>query len=260
MTVRRPAMPHLLRHWRDVAARVRRRRRAAVFLDFDGTLVEIASRPDRVRMKPAMRRVLQRLARNPKVTLAVISGRRREELRRCVGIPKIHYLGLYGWEKGEKNVLPASARVALFQAHVLLLKELSAFPGVWIEPKRNSFSIHLLGVKRGVQRRARHAVRRFLGSFGTTLQLLENLRDIEIMPGHIEDKGAAVRKFLATSTARGALGFFFGDDFSDEPAFVALRRGVSVLVGKPRTTRAQFRLRGPDEVAAALALLEETLE
>jgi trehalose 6-phosphate phosphatase len=260
MTVPQPAIPHLLRNWPDVAARLRARRRAIVFLDFDGTLVEIASRPNRVRMKPAMRRVLQRLAKNRKVTLAVISGRRREELRRCVGIPKIQYLGLYGWEIEKRNVLPASARVALFRAHVLLLKELSAFPGVWIEPKRNSFSIHLLSAKRSVQRRARQAARRFLRSFGTTLQLLENLRDIEVMPGHIEDKGAAVRKFLAAPTARGALAFFFGDDLSDEPAFVALRRGVSVLVGKPRTTRARFRLRGPDEVAIALARLEETLE
>jgi trehalose-phosphatase len=259
MTGRR-SVPHLFRHWQEVAARIRAKRRAIVFLDFDGTLVHIASRPDRVRMKPAMRRVLQRLGKNPKVRVAVISGRRRDELRRCVGIPKLQYLGLYGWERGGKTTLPASACVSLFRMHVLLLKELSACPGVWIEPKQKSFSVHLLGAKPGVQRRARQVVRTFLDPFRGALQLLENLRDLEVMPLRIPDKGAAVREFLAKPAYRGALALFFGDDLSDEPAFAAVHRGVSVLVGKTRKTRAQFRLRGPDEVAGALTRLEEALE
>ena len=259
MTSRR-SVPHLFRHWQPVAARIRAQRRAIVFLDFDGTLVHIAARPDRVRMKPAMRRVLQRLAKNPKVTMVVISGRRREELRRCVGIPKLQYLGLYGWERGAKTALPASSRVALFRSHVLLLKELSACPGVWIEPKRKSFSVHLLGTKPAVQRHARQLVRKFLHPFRATLQVLENLRDMEVMPRRFPDKGAAVRELLAKPAYRGAVPFFFGDDLSDEPAFAAVRRGVSVSVGKSRKTRAQFRLRGPVEVAAALTRLEEALE
>ena len=259
MTGRR-SVSHLFRHWQEVAARIRAKRRAIVFLDFDGTLVHIASRPNRVRMKPAMRRVLRRLAINPKVTVAVISGRRRDELRRCVGIPKLQYLGLYGWERGGKTPLPASARVSLFRMHVLLVKKLSACPGVWIEPKQKSFSVHLLGAKAGVQRRAREMVRKLLHPFRATLQVLENLRDVEVMPRQIPDKGAAVREFLAKPASRGALSFCFGDDLSDEPAFAAVRRGVSVLVGKTRTTLAQFRLRGPEEVAAALTRLEEALE
>jgi trehalose 6-phosphate phosphatase len=259
MTGRR-SVPHLFPHWQKVAARIRAQRRAIVFLDFDGTLVHIASRPDRVRMKPAMRRVLQRLGKNPKVRVVVISGRRRDELRRCVGIPKLRYLGLYGWERGGKTPLPAAARVSLFRMHVLLLKELSACPGVWIEPKQKSFSVHLLGAKPRVQRRARQVVRRFLPPFRATLQLLENLRDVEVLPRHIPDKGAAVREFLAKPASRGALPFFLGDDLSDEPAFAAVRRGVSVLVGEARKTLAQFRLRGPEEVAAALTRLEEALE
>ena len=260
MTTRRRRIPHLFRHWREIAGRVRAERRAIVFLDFDGTAVDIASRPEHVRMKPSMRRILQRLAANRRVTLAVISGRRREELKRRIGIPRIHYLGLYGWETSKTNRLPASARVALFRAQVLLLKELSAFQGVWIEPKRNSFSVHLLGVKTSVQQRARRAVRRLLRSFGNTLQFLENLRDIEVMPGHLEDKGAAVRKFLAKRASPDGVVFFFGDDLSDEPAFAAVRHGVSVLVGKARKTRARFRLRGPNEVCATLARLEEALK
>ncbi len=58
---------------------------------------------------------------------------------------------------------------------------------------------------------------------------------------------------------RGALPIYFGDDLSDEPAFAAAGKGVSVLVGKRRVTLAKFFLRGPAEVTAALSKMEETI-
>jgi trehalose 6-phosphate phosphatase len=80
--------------WARVTAQIQPSSRVAVFLDFDGTLVNIASRPDQVRLAPATRRVLWRLSRHPRVTLVVISGRRRSELLRCIGLPRIRYFGL----------------------------------------------------------------------------------------------------------------------------------------------------------------------
>ena len=74
--------PGLVADWARVAAQIRSSRRIDVFLDFDGTLVNIAPLPDQVRLAPATRRALRRLARHPRVTLVVISGRRRSELRR----------------------------------------------------------------------------------------------------------------------------------------------------------------------------------
>jgi trehalose-phosphatase len=260
MSPARQSIPHLLRHWKQVATRVGPQRRLVVFLDFDGTLVHIAPHPSRVRMKAPMRHVLTRLARHPRTTVVVISGRRRDELRRYAGIRGPRYLGLYGWESSRRKPLPASARIPLLRAHVLLLKELAALPGVWIESKQNSFSVHLLAARRDVQLRARRRIRCCLRRFQSTLQLFENLRDVEIMPLQFPDKGAAVRELLAKPAHRSALAFFFGDDLSDEPAFAALTGGVSVLVGKPRKTHARFRLRGPAEVAKALARLEEALQ
>ena len=95
--------------------------------------------------------------------------------------------------------------------------------------------------------------------FSGTLQLFENLRDMEVAPSQMPDKGAAVRELLRRRGRRGALPFFFGDDLSDEPAFAAARGGVSVLVGKPRKTRATLWLRNPDEVAIALQKIKEAL-
>src|SRR5437899_1582169 len=156
------AIPHLFRQWRQIAARAGASRRVLVFLDFDGTLAAIAARPDRVRVKPAMRRALQKLAGQRRVTVTVISGRRRADLKRCVSVNGLNYLGLYGWERGGNERLSAAARVALFRAHAMLLKELAVFPGVWIEPKHNSFSVHLMNSRPSAQRGARRAVRAFL--------------------------------------------------------------------------------------------------
>jgi trehalose 6-phosphate phosphatase len=78
---------------------------------------------------------------------------------------------------------------------------------------------------------------------------MENLRDVEVAPVAIGDKGMAVRKFISEPALRGALPVYFGDDFSDELAFAATRKGIPILVGKRRATRAKYSLRGPAEVA-----------
>jgi trehalose-phosphatase len=92
-----------------------------------------------------------------------------------------------------------------------------------------------------------------------TLQMMSNLRDVEVAPLSIGDKGAAVRKFLGEPAMRGVQPIYFGDDYSDEPAFAAVGKGISVLVGARRATQAQFSLRGPAEVTAALSKMEELI-
>lgn len=260
MSRERGAAPHLFDAWEPIAGRIRDSTRLAIFLDFDGTLVRIARLPSWVRLADRTRRVLQKLAARRGVTLAVISGRRRDELRRYIGTRKIHYLGLYGWECNGNAKASVPARRALAGALANLEPELTTrWPGVWVEPKGGSFSIHLLGRDAKTQRRVRRMVSLRLAPWRGTLRVMANLRDIEVAPLSIGDKGQAVRRFLAQSGLRGALPIYFGDDLSDEPAFAAVGRGVSVLVGRRRATRARYRLRGPAEVAAALSRLEAIL-
>jgi trehalose 6-phosphate phosphatase len=253
-------IPNLLKNWDGVARKIRRSGRVTVFLDFDGTLVDIAPRPEMVRLTPATRKVLERLARNPLVTLVVISGRRRPELLEHIGIRRIHYFGLYGWESCVKSSLPASVRTALRRVRAHLKPLLDAYPDVWIENKRSSLSVHLLDVRAALQPRVRRELRARLLPFRKTLHAVGNIRDVEILPRSIPGKGMAVRRFLAQPGHRKSFPFYFGDDFSDESGFAAVRRGASVLVGRPRATLARYSLRSPADVAAALAKLEETLD
>ena len=212
-----------------------------------------------VRLTPAARNILRRLARHPLVTLVVISGRRRPELLEHIGISRIHYFGLYGWESSAKWLLPASVRTALRRVRAHLKPLLDAYPDVWIENKRSSLSVHLLDVPAALQPRVRRELRARLLPFRRTLHAVGNIRDVEILPRSIPGKGMAVRRFLAQTGYPQSFPFYLGDDFSDEPAFAAARKGISILVGKRRATQAQFSLRGPAEVAAALSRMEEII-
>ena len=252
-------IPHLLKIWDSVAKKIRKHRRVTVFLDFDGTLVDIAPRPELVHLAPAARKILRRLACHPRATLVVVSGRRRHELLKNIGIPGIHYFGLYGWESNARSSLPAGARVALRRAAAALRPLLAEYPRLWVENKRSSLSVHFLDVPAAQQSRARRELRERLMPFRKTLHAVENIRDVEILPRSIPGKGKAVSRFLAQRASRKSFPLYFGDDFSDESGFAAAGRGASVHVGRPRPTRAQYRLRNPAEVAGALARLENLL-
>jgi trehalose 6-phosphate phosphatase len=252
--------PGLVADWDRLAARIQVSRRVAVFLDFDGTLVDIAPLPDQVRLAPETRRVLRRLAQHPRVTLVVISGRRRAELWRYIGLRRIHYFGLYGWERSRHFRLPTSALTALRRAKIQLSIQLCSIPGLWIEDKRLSLSVHFLGVPGALQRQTRRKLGSLLLPFQKSLRLIENLRDAEIVPRSISGKGIAVEQFLATPALRRALPIYFGDDLSDEPAFEAVGKGISIRVGASRPTRARYLIRSPDEVAAVLTRVEAALK
>jgi trehalose 6-phosphate phosphatase len=251
--------PSLAADWARVTAQIQSSSRVTVFLDFDGTLVHIAPRPDQVRLAPATRRVLRRLSRHPRVTVVVISGRRRSVLLRYIGLPGIRYFGLYGWERPGHSPLSSSALIALRSARAQLSILLSSIPGIWVEDKQVSLSVHFLGVLPPARPRARRKLRSLLLPFQKTLCVIENLRDAEIVPRCILGKAVAVKRFLAKLAPCRVLAFYFGDDLSDEPAFEAVGKGISICVGAARPTRARYSIRGPAAVAAVLTKLEAAL-
>jgi trehalose 6-phosphate phosphatase len=251
--------PHLLKLWDRVIPQIRAGARVAIFLDFDGTLVDIAPRPEQVHLKPKARDILQRLARHPRVTVVVVSGRRRAELLQHIGVRGIRYFGLYGWERSAKCALPARVRQALRRARIELARHLRVYPSIWIENKRSTLSVHLLDAPPDLQPRVRRKLRALLKPFRRTLRVVENLRDVEVLPRSMPGKGIAVRQFLAQPAFRRSLPIYFGDDLSDESGFAAVRRGLSVLVGKRSPTRARYSVHTPAEVATALAKLEAAL-
>ncbi len=247
---------NLFDRWAEVRLRLAVAPHVALFVDFDGTLAPVHRHPHKVRLEPGVRQLLARLARRPRFTVCIISGRRLADIRRRAAVRGVKYMGLHGWERdgaGGAKADPETMRRAKRRIH-----SLGYPPGVWVENKGIGCAVHYRGATETAVRRARAALRDALKPFAGTVRLLRGKKVWEILPGDFAGKGEAAREFL-TELQRSALPIFLGDDTTDESAFALLRHGITVRVGPARRTLARFRLRDSGEVRRFLELLAEEI-
>ncbi len=252
------AVPHLFNRWDHVRKRLQSARKVVLFLDFDGSLVPLRDKPSAVWLDERMRQALLRLARHRKVTLGIISGRRRSDLRRRARVHGVRYWGLHGRE-GQHGGLTGVHRRTLRLARLLLEERLAPLPGLWIEDKGAAFTVHYRRADARVARRARDLVRRTMRGFWPDVHLLEGKKVLEVLPQSIRGKGVATREFLSECPEQ-TLAIYVGDDATDENAFIALHGQVTVRVGKVRHTHAKFYVRSPAEVLSLLTRVEKELD
>ncbi len=258
--------PSFLKKWPAALGRLRRAERIVLFLDFDGTLVGFKRNPEDVRLDDSGRRLLERLSRHPRVDLVFISGRRRVDLKRRVGVRGAAYFGLHGFESRAGIRLSAPSRRWLARICKLVSRRLRGLRGVWLEDKRSSLALHYRDAPAAAAAKARTAVKQVLAAERAPLRVLRGKKILEMLPPEIEGKGAAASA-LVQSLGPGALPVYFGDDATDEMAFVALRKlgrnggphPVTVHVGSGSRTEAQYRVRTVNEVRICLEWLAETL-
>jgi len=225
------------------------------FLDYDGTLTPIVDRPDLAVLSPEMKDILGRLIK--KYTVAVVSGRMRENVQNLVGINGIFYAGSHGFDiKGPQTakISPeAEKTIPLIQDIAKQLTEkLSGIQGVLIENKKFSIAVHYRLVDEekyfaGIKDEVKDVVGKH-----KSLRLMHGKKVFEILPAIDWDKGKAVRwilKALSLSWDETEV-VYIGDDTTDEDAFRAVRtRGVGILVSKERkASAADFRLLSVEQV------------
>jgi trehalose-phosphatase len=250
-----------LQAWPKIRAQLRSGDRWALFLDFDGTLVKLRNRPGDVTVPLGVRQVLQRLVRNPNVLVAIVSGRKLEILRNLVGVEGIRYFGLHGGERdGAPAALSQESELALECAKHTARVQLGALPGIWIEDKGLTFSVHHRDAKAATSETARAALANFVSPWKSSLHVLQGSKVWEILPMEIAGKHAAVHDVLAGLPA-GTIVVYAGDDGTDEPAFVALGNQITVRVGCTRQTetRARYCLPAPADMLRFLTRLEREL-
>ncbi len=239
-------MRHVFIHWSQISKRLSSSNKVALFLDFDGTLARIQRRPEEVVLDGSARLALRALARSPRFHVSIISGRRQADIRARIGVRGIQYLGLQGWE-GHGKALGEDTRRRLPALLSRLRACLAGIPGLWIEDKEFAFAVHYREMALPDIPRARAIVEAIAGPCGDRFRIEQGKKVWEVLPRELEDKGTAVKRQLAM-LGNHAIAVYLGDDQVDEPAFAALRHGITIRVGSPRRTRALYRLGSVAEV------------
>lgn len=226
----------------------------ALFLDFDGTLVELAARPDSVIVDPGLTRTLVLLAASLGGALAIVSGRPIATIDHYLG-PHFDVAGLHGAERRIGGVLrPGHTpdRSGLRRALDVLQRLARDEPRLVIEDKQLSVAFHWRLVP-ALEALALSTVDRALAAAGPGYRIQYGHAVAEIVPAHVS-KGGAVDEFLTLQPYAGRRPVFFGDDLTDEAAFAAVNRhgGVSVKIGEGPTA-AGVRLATPEALRRYLA-------
>jgi trehalose 6-phosphate phosphatase len=219
----------------------------ALFLDFDGTLVDIAARPQDVIVDPGLPALLDRLRRRCDGALAIVTGRSVEAIEHFLPGLGLDICGLHGMERriaGSARVLEAKNLSGLRAAVPALTQKLAQLPGVLIEDKGESVALHwrLNPEAEPIVVEAAHAAMAAIGA-GFRLQAGKAL--VEIVPD-VSGKGGAITSLMEQPPYRGRTPFFIGDDVTDEHGFAAVSAlgGLSLKIG-PGESLATRRLPDP---------------
>jgi trehalose-phosphatase len=250
----------LLESLAELEPRLSRAAHLAVFLDYDGTLAEIAARPADARLRPGVRLALSLLSRRKGVRVAIVSGRSLSDVRTLVGLRGLIYAGCHGLEMRGPRVtfsIPDAfrKRTATRRAAKELEARLRHVAGVEVEDKGLTVAVHFRRAGRAGRAAAARAVRAVARDGDGLFRSSHGKKVWELLPNVDWDKGRAVRWILARSGVRRALPVYIGDDATDEHAFAALPRGITVKAGRSARTCAAYSVSGPAAVETFLSWL-----
>lgn len=224
-----------------------------LFLDYDGTLTPIVKRPELARPRSSTKKLLERLSK--RVNLCIISGRSLSDIKNMVKIPGVIYAGNHGMEidcYGEIFIHPAARRFRkkLNRIKKVLKNYLGDIPGILIEDKGLTLSVHYRNVERKYMERIKKVFRRPFGA-----RITYGKKVFEVSPPVQWNKGMAARKIIQLSRQK-VLPIYIGDDVTDEDAFEELRnRGITIFVGRPKKSYAEYFVWNVKEVVKFLGLL-----
>ncbi len=226
---------------------------AALFLDFDGTLVPIADTPEGVRVDADLIAMLNRLRGRLNGRLAIVSGRSVATLR-ALGFDDFLLAGTHGLEYAMPGQPPQSPPrlAAIDAAEAALIAFCADKPGLLVERKTLSVGLHFRQAP--IWAEACATIIATLVGDGLIVQPGKML--FELRPAGA-DKGSALHHLIQRSPMAGGVPIFIGDDVTDEEGFAAAAElgGCGILVGPQRSTSASWCL---EQVAAVRHYLFES--
>lgn len=212
--------------------------RLALFLDFDGTLVDIAVHPELIVISPTMLTTLSELSGALSGALAIVTGRDIATIDRLLAPLRLPVAGIHGatrrdWEG--RLYLPPDSGGFLEEAQTELSLLVVREPGLLIERKSASIALHYrarpeletlcIDIVQGIAARFSH------------IEVKRGKMVVEAKPGYA-NKGSAIKDFMSEKPFAGRHPVVAGDDITDEDAFraVNLLGGTSIKIGEGETT------------------------
>lgn len=227
--------------------------RAALLIDFDGTLVDFADHPDDVSLAPETWRVIETLRRQLDGALAIVTGRSIEDIDRFFAPLMLPVAGVHGHTRrtarGNVHTKTIDSQ-ALASLEARLRHFVEQRPGLLLEGKPGSIALHYR-LRPDCEQACIAAVHDAVAGLDG-VRLLHGKMVIEVKAGNAT-KAEAVTEFMAEEPFRGRIPIFAGDDVTDEHAFEAIAglEGVSIKVG-PGESAALYRA---EEIASFHAWL-----
>ena len=235
-----------------------------IFLEYDGTIVPFARRPDQAVIPDANKELLKRLSLNLQCEVAIISGRKLSDIKQMVGLRNIIYSGNHGLEVEGPNIKFKSFILFKYEKTLSEIKkqlqdELSVIPGAWVEDKGLSLSVHyrLVASQKIPQVKIVFQEATIIDRLKGLIKTKSGKMILEIQPPVVWDKGKIVLWLLARQTflrdEQIILPIYVGNNLADEDAFRVLRnKGLTVCIGESKGSLAEYYLNNSREVAELL--------
>ncbi len=247
---------------REPPARLVSESGSSLFLDVDGTLLDIAPAPELVIVPAELLATLSRLSALLGGALALVSGRPIAQLDRLFAPLRLPAAGEHGAEirlAADQAIVAGPPPSALAQLVAQLTAATTAIPGVRIERKRAGVVVHY--------RQAPEQAALLRGLVDAAVA--DHVADVQVMPGkmvleikeRVYSKGQAVIALMQRAPFAGRSPLFLGDDASDRDGFAAARRfgGCGVAVGFDHADAADWFFASPTAVRAWLVRLVAAL-
>lgn len=226
---------------------------ASLLLDFDGTLVDIADRPDGIVVTDAARALVARAVERLDGRVAFVSGRSLDDLERYLPEFGGPLIGTHGSEIRMDGVRERAAEYDTdIVAHLTrLVTDFARLrPEFLVEPKPSGVVLHY----RQAERHGALALR-FMESLAMAadgFKLQPALMAYELKPDNV-GKDIALRRLLAAPPFAGTTPVFAGDDLTDEPALELVQEmgGMGIKIGQAETV-ARHRLPDPATLIGCL--------
>jgi trehalose 6-phosphate phosphatase len=240
-----------------------RTRDLLVALDFDGTLAPVVDKPDQARALPAAREAVLRLSVMPHTRVAVISGRSLSSLEEVADLPDhVLHVGSHGVElrldePAATFDLTDTEQIRIVHLEEKLSEVADNLDQVWLEPKPAGFALH---TRLATEENSRVAHLEALEEFGDDADeyTVREGKDVLEISVRTATKGDSIEHLRAYTNSTAV--FFAGDDVTDEDGFEALEADDLGLKAGEGATLANFRVKGPEDVARVLTLLADLRE